>query len=151
MNKDDLQKMPSIVIYCLTVNETEEIVKWLKKLSPPTATSMICRYHRGIENENDRENLVQEFVKDDSYIKILVTTTALGCGIDKKNISVVVLWGMQKDITESIQIMGRAARDPETLPNGGVILICYYQKQLIAVHDSSKKGKRISLVFIFIF
>ena len=81
----------------------------LKSNAPPSFNELIVRYHRNIENELGREEIVSDFVLENSIIKVLVTTIALGCGIDKPNIDVIICWGMPNFI-EAIQIFGKASR-----------------------------------------
>ena len=68
-------------MYCLTTKQTLNIVRYLLSNGPNIFQDRIIRYHKDIESAKDREEIVAEFIKFQSEILILVTTTALGITI----------------------------------------------------------------------
>ena len=77
----DITTFKPIVIYCLTMKQTLNIVRYLLSNGPNIFQDRIIRYHKDIESAKDREEIVAEFIKFQSEILILVTTTALGITI----------------------------------------------------------------------
>lgn len=58
-----------------------------------------------------REEILQEFCKPDTYLRLVIATTAFGLGVDCPDISRVINWGAPSTLEELIQESGRAGRD----------------------------------------
>ena len=108
-------KNESVIIYCFSRKETEELVKNLK-LNNFNA----CAYHAGLDKKK-RENTQDLFIKD--KIDIIVATIAFGMGIDKSDIRLVVHYTFPKTLEGYYQEIGRAGRDG--LPSECVMLYTY--------------------------
>lgn len=78
-----------------------------------------------------REEVVQEFCKPDTYLRVIVATTAFGLGIDCSDITRVINWGTPNSLEELIQEAGRAGR------NG-------FQSDAVLYTGSKKGGKHIN-------
>lgn len=78
-----------------------------------------------------REEIVQEFSKPDTYMRVVVATTAFGLGIDCPDICHVINWGAPNSLEELIQEAGKGGRDG-----------C--QSDGILYANSKKVGKQIS-------
>ncbi len=96
-------KNDSVIIYCHSRKETEEIAENLK-LNGYNAGA----YHAGLEA--NKRKLVQElFIKD--KVNIIVATIAFGMGIDKPDVRLVVHYTFPKTLEGYYQEIGRAGRD----------------------------------------
>lgn len=96
-------KNDSVIIYCYSRKETEEIAENLK-LNGFNAGA----YHAGLETS--KRKLAQElFIKD--KVNIIVATIAFGMGIDKPDVRLVVHYTFPKTLEGYYQEIGRAGRD----------------------------------------
>lgn len=96
-------KQESVIIYCFSRKETEEIADNLN-LNGFSASA----YHAGLE-KNKRQNVQDLFVKD--KVNIIVATIAFGMGIDKPDVRLVVHYTFPKTLEGYYQEIGRAGRD----------------------------------------
>ena len=66
---------------------------------------MITLYTRA-SSDKAKEEILQEFVKCDTSLRIIVATTAFGMGIDCPDIAQVIHWGPLHTIEEYVQESG---------------------------------------------
>lgn len=99
----DKYRGASVVVYCFSRRETEEIAEKLD------ANGFKARaYHAGLSGEKRKE--IQElFIKD--RIDIIAATIAFGMGIDKPDVRLVVHYTYPKTLEGYYQEIGRAGRD----------------------------------------
>ncbi len=108
-------KNESVIIYCFSRKETEEIAENLK-LNGFKARA----YHAGLETS--KRKLAQEaFIKDE--VNIIVATIAFGMGIDKPDVRLVVHYTFPKTLEGYYQEIGRAGRDG--LPSECIMFYTY--------------------------
>lgn len=93
----------TIIIYCLTRGETEQIALAINDIGMSAGA-----YHAGLKN-TIRTETQNNFM--DGKIKCIVATNAFGMGIDKKDVRVVINYGCPKNIEAYYQEIGRAGRD----------------------------------------
>jgi ATP-dependent DNA helicase RecQ len=96
-------KQESVIIYCHSRKETEEIAANLN-LNKFNARA----YHAGLA-PNERKLVQELFIKD--KIDIIVATIAFGMGIDKPDVRLVVHYTFPKTLEGYYQEIGRAGRD----------------------------------------
>jgi Werner syndrome ATP-dependent helicase len=93
----------SIIIYCLTRNETEKTAEIVQKMGVP------CKaYHAGFPPEK-RSKIHHKFINN--KINCIAATIAFGMGINKSNIRKVIHMNASKDMESYYQEIGRAGRD----------------------------------------
>ncbi len=96
-------KDESVIIYCFSRKETEEIADNLR-LNQFNARA----YHAGLE-KNERKTVQELFIND--RVNIIVATIAFGMGIDKPDVRLVVHYTFPKTLEGYYQEVGRAGRD----------------------------------------
>ena len=99
----DKYRQESVIIYCFSRKETEEIAENLR-LNEFNAAA----YHAGLES-GERKSVQDQFVKD--RVNIIVATIAFGMGIDKPDVRLVVHYTFPKTLEGYYQEIGRAGRD----------------------------------------
>ncbi len=93
----------SVIIYCFSRYETEEIAENLR-LNGFSARA----YHAGL-GKKERQTVQNLFTKDQT--NIIVATIAFGMGIDKPDVRLVVHYTYPKTLENYYQEIGRAGRD----------------------------------------
>ena len=58
-----------------------------------------------------KENIVSAFVKPDSNLRVVITTTAFGMGLDCPSVHQIIHWGPANDIDDYVQQTGRGGHD----------------------------------------
>jgi len=111
----DRYKNKSVIIYCFSRNDTEDLEKNLK-LNGFSARA----YHAGLSPEK-RKKTQELFIKD--KVNIIAATIAFGMGIDKPDVRLVVHYSFPKTLEGYYQEIGRAGRDG--LPSECVMFYTY--------------------------
>ncbi|RUM47206.1 MAG: DNA helicase RecQ [Desulfocapsa sp.] len=96
-------KGQSVIIYCFSRKDTEELASILRELDLPAAA-----YHAGM-NAADRNRVQEEFIRDE--INIITATIAFGMGIDKPDVRLIIHRTFPKTMEGYYQEIGRAGRD----------------------------------------
>jgi len=93
----------SVIIYCITRDETERISGFLKE-----KRYSVAHYHAGL-SADERRAAQEAFTNE--QIDIIVATVAFGMGIDRSNVRCVIHAGMPQSVEHYQQETGRAGRD----------------------------------------
>ncbi len=91
------------LIYCSTRESAELVAEYLQKQG-----LSIIAYHAGLESE-EKKNIQIGFSKN-TY-RAIAATTALGMGIDKKDLRFIIHFDLPGSITAYYQEVGRSGRD----------------------------------------
>lgn len=91
------------LIYCSTRENAELVAEYLKQRG-----LSIVAYHAGLESEEKRT--IQQAFSENGY-RVISATTALGMGIDKKDLRFIIHFDIPGSITAYYQEVGRCGRD----------------------------------------
>ncbi len=111
-------KNKSVIIYCFSRNDTENLVHNLNHYGHKSAA-----YHAGLDATTRRDNQ-DKFIKNE--VQIMVATIAFGMGIDKPDVRLVIHQSLPKSIEGYYQETGRGGRDGS--PSRCVLLFSYADK-----------------------
>ena len=124
---------PKTVLFCQTLQQCGDFHLRIRQLLgqnitvPPGAPSIIpfrvlCLFTSASRAEL-REEILQEFCKLNTNLRLVIATTAFGLGVDCQDICRVINWGAPNSLEELVQETGRAGRDGRE-----VEAILYYGK-----------------------
>ncbi|XP_069134561.1 bifunctional 3'-5' exonuclease/ATP-dependent helicase WRN-like [Argopecten irradians] len=143
------QNFPKTLIYCNSITDSSKLYSYLID-ELPDCTSVIGMYHSEC-TKFSKDNILCELQKEESPLKVIICTDALGMGIDVVKCHSVVLYGGSKTIIDLVQKIGRAGRDGEN----SVALILFNQYNIRQadgyVKDilKTKDCRRSALVSVF--
>lgn len=127
------EKFPRVIIYCTSINDAAKVCNYLIE-EVPSSVRNIELYHSETEDLK-KEYIVNELKDFNSSLRILISTSALGMGIDAKGFHSVVLFGAQSNCSDLIQEIGRVGRD--NMPSVALIVYNSYHQRL--ADESVKK------------
>ena len=97
-----------VVVYLNSRHKAVQLAELLREKVPQPLQNKICYYHGGLSS-GDRLAIENAF--RDGTLKVIVTTSAFGEGIDIPDIRHVVLYHLSFSSEEYNQLAGRAGRD----------------------------------------
>ena len=114
------RRIPKTIIFIDGAKRIENaagyIRLWLRALgfTAEEAVQIVCTYSSHT-SRHDQDIIIAEFEKEDSQIRILVATSAVGMGMDIVDVDVVVQWDLPLDqeVSDLWQRWGRVARGPD--------------------------------------
>lgn len=96
-------KEGAILVYTRSRKGTENLCEWLVEKGINASF-----YHAGL-NESLKTERLNDFIAD--RVKVMVSTSAFGMGIDKPNVRCVIHFDLPENIAQYYQEIGRAGRD----------------------------------------
>ena len=93
----------AILVYTRSRKGTENLYEWLVGKGIDATF-----YHAGL-NENLKTQRLKDFITD--KVKVMVSTSAFGMGIDKPNVRSVIHFDLPENLAQYYQEVGRAGRD----------------------------------------
>lgn len=106
-------KRGTALIYCSTRAQTEQVAAELRSAPPPGwDPARIGAYHARIDDRAAVEERFLDGTDRPDRLDLLVATVALGMGVDKPDIDLVIHYGLPPSLENYYQEAGRAARDP---------------------------------------
>ena len=93
----------AILVYTRSRKGTENLYEWLVEKGIDATF-----YHAGL-NESLKTERLNDFISD--KVKVMVSTSAFGMGIDKPNVRKVIHFDLPENLAQYYQEIGRAGRD----------------------------------------
>ncbi|XP_060558433.1 uncharacterized protein LOC132718729 [Ruditapes philippinarum] len=114
--KDYLESTPNwkkTVIFCRSYNAVYAVWSYLVdtlSITPEDNNRTAEMFHSACDDLT-KDRILTEFKKDDSKIRIIVSTVAFGMGISIPDVDIVIHWGAPKNALSYWQEVGRAGRN----------------------------------------
>ncbi|XP_052066301.1 uncharacterized protein LOC127705957 [Mytilus californianus] len=119
------QDFPRTLLYCSSINDTSKLYKYIVTELPHCA-KYIEMFHS--ETPDVNKNIIINALKEESSVlRLILSTSALGMGLDVKKCSGVVLFGPPNNLVDLLQVIGRVGRDGN--PSVAIILYNGYHLQ----------------------
>lgn len=77
---------------------------------PSLKNRRVEMYHANTD-EDSKERIMDQFMKDSGNIQVLISTVAFGMGINISDVDIVIHWGLPTTSLSYWQEIGRCARD----------------------------------------
>lgn len=117
--KENGKESKKTIIYCRSIDTVSDIFLTFKSCLGPNAFSeglvdadhlLIEMFHKST-HQDSKTRIISEFKRENSTIRCVIATVALGMGLDIKDIDLIVHIGCPKSILSYWQEAGRCARD----------------------------------------
>ncbi|XP_078660162.1 putative ATP-dependent DNA helicase Q1, partial [Branchiostoma floridae x Branchiostoma belcheri] len=133
--------MECIIIYCRSLKAVGKVFCHLKSelgrdawVTGQKSKNMLIGMYHSATLDRYKERVVNSLLGNGSC-RVVVATTALGMGVNFKNVGKIVLYGPPEDPENILQMVGRAGRDG----NDAHAVLYYYRQQLIKADKSVKE------------
>ncbi|KAK3086487.1 hypothetical protein FSP39_019095 [Pinctada imbricata] len=103
---------PKILIYCKSISDVAKIFDYITDEVSEELRSCVAMYHSETEDAI-KETILTSISDPQDKIRIMISTNALGMGVDFKNLSNVILFGPPNSMLDVVQELGRAGRNGE--------------------------------------
>ena len=138
--RDELESkrgnLPKVIVFCKLINNCSSIHAALTKntdLEPYVAI-----FH-AVTHESRKQEILEDFIKEDGHIRVLLATSAFGMGVDAKGLYTVMHYGPARDMDDYFQESGRVGRDGK---QSHAILLNYKGRGKGNFDDDMKKYMR---------
>lgn len=98
----------------------------------------VCNIFTAATEKKVKDNILSEFTKPNSLLRIVVATIAFGMGVDAPNIRHVIHWGPPRSIEAYVQESGRCGRDGKS-----AIADLYFTGQDFSGHSNAKNAIKV--------
>jgi len=122
----------SAIVYCSSRKKTENLNQFLNEKNIPSQA-----FHAG-RSEPEKRNIQDDFIQGD--IRVICATNAVGMGIDKKDIRLVIHADIPGSLENYLQEAGRAGRDMQ--PSDCILL---YEQEDIENQFALNAFSRVAL------
>lgn len=152
-----------VVIYCKTIPDCSLLYADVFKpslgrnfchplgASDVSSNRLVDMYHSATPDDVKKD--ISNSLKDPaSTLRVVIATSALGMGVDFKEVQMVVHYGPPREIEDYMQAIGRAGRDGADSHS----IILYHGRQLVGVSDQMREYvstittcRRVKLLHLF--
>ncbi|XP_068722286.1 ATP-dependent helicase wrn-1-like isoform X2 [Montipora capricornis] len=101
-------EMKKTIIYCRSITACGDIFEVLLENLPNN--ELYGMFHSKTP-ESIQKNVLYEFVKRDSKMRLVVATCALGMGVDIPDVELIIHYGIPTEVESYVQEIGRGGRD----------------------------------------
>ncbi|XP_069110241.1 bifunctional 3'-5' exonuclease/ATP-dependent helicase WRN-like isoform X2 [Argopecten irradians] len=119
------EHFPRTIVYCVSIKDVSKIYSYLTTEIPECA-SLVEMFHSETPEVKKDKIITELKVESGSPLRLVVSSSALGMGIDVKDCQSVVLFGPPTNLVDLIQQIGRIGRDNSP----SVALILYHSYHL---------------------
>lgn len=100
-------KFPRTLVYCKSISDVAKIYDYVMDELPEEINSHVAMYHSETD-ESIKETVLSSIREEESPTRVIISTNALGMGVDFKGLSSIILFGPPHSILDVLQEIGRA-------------------------------------------
>lgn len=105
-------KFPRTLVYCKSISDVAKIYDYVMDELPEEINSHVAMYHSETDG-SIKGTALSSIREEESPTRVIISTNALGMGVDFKGLSSIILFGPPHSILDVLQEIGRAGRDGE--------------------------------------
>ncbi|XP_072023205.1 uncharacterized protein [Amphiura filiformis] len=106
--EDKKQELPKVIVFCKVISNCSSIHAALTKNNE--LEKYVAIFH-AVSHIDRKQEILDDFVKENGVIRVLLCTSAFGMGVDVPNLYTVVHYGPSRDVDDYFQESGRVGRD----------------------------------------
>jgi ATP-dependent DNA helicase RecQ len=125
---------PKTLIYCKSISDVAKIYDYITDEVSEQLQSCVGMFHS--ETERSVKEKIYSSIRDEqSLLRIIISTNAMGMGVDFKGLSNIVLFKPPSSMLDLVQEIGRAGRGGEK----SIALLMYNSRHLQQCDSDVKK------------